>query len=395
MRPPGASLRVATYNVHACIGTDRRHDPDRVASVVGELDADIVALQEFTYAASVAIETREPVELVALDGYQCALGPTRQVATRCFGNALLTRHPIVEVHRLDLSIDGREPRGALAATVDVGGTHVHVLATHLGLRVRERRFQVQQLLSYLESVHTRSSSCSATSTMAAAPVRRARPRSPVGRRAPAALVSLVTPDAVAGPDLDLSGRGPERHVRAPERVGAPRVRPPPDRRRHRSRPWRHPKRASLVGPAPAPPPLPPRAPPRRRSDGADRGRPGPATRCEPHVGSNGSSSTGSRTQSGCRTSTRNVGVSSDRAGRRRVGGSSLEGGTNPLQRHRQMRVAGLRLNRRLKQEKRADCAERQDAGPAQHFRGPCRNASTAAFSTPIRTSYALAGVICS
>jgi endonuclease/exonuclease/phosphatase family metal-dependent hydrolase len=152
MRPPGGRLRVATYNVHACVGTDGRHDPDRVAAVVSELDADIVALQEFTYAASVAIETREPVELVALDGYQCALGPTRQVATRCFGNALLTRHPIVEVHRLDLSLDGREPRGAIAATVDVGGTPVHVLATHLGLRVRERRFQVQQLLAYLDSV---------------------------------------------------------------------------------------------------------------------------------------------------------------------------------------------------------------------------------------------------
>ena len=145
-------LRVATYNVHACVGTDRRHDPDRVAAVVGELDADIVALQEFTYAASVAIETREPVEFAALDSYQCALGPTRQVAMRCFGNALLTRHPIVELHRLDLSLDGREPRGALAATVDVGGTAVHLLATHLGLRVRERRFQVRQVLSYLQSV---------------------------------------------------------------------------------------------------------------------------------------------------------------------------------------------------------------------------------------------------
>jgi endonuclease/exonuclease/phosphatase family metal-dependent hydrolase len=152
MPPPGARLRVATYNVHACVGTDRRHDPDRVASVVGELDADIVALQEFTYAASVAIETREPVELVALDGYECALGPTRQIATRCFGNALLTRHPIIEVHRLNLSLDGREPRGALAATLDVGGTPVHVLATHLGLRVRERQFQVQQLVAHLDSV---------------------------------------------------------------------------------------------------------------------------------------------------------------------------------------------------------------------------------------------------
>ena len=55
-----ARLRVATYNVHACVGTDGRHDPDRVASVITELDADIVALQEFTYPASVALETRQP-----------------------------------------------------------------------------------------------------------------------------------------------------------------------------------------------------------------------------------------------------------------------------------------------------------------------------------------------
>ena len=72
--------------------------------------------------------------------------------TQCFGNALLTRHPIVEVHRLDLSMERREPRGALVATVDVGGVPVHVLATHLGLRVHERRFQVRQILEYLDSV---------------------------------------------------------------------------------------------------------------------------------------------------------------------------------------------------------------------------------------------------
>jgi endonuclease/exonuclease/phosphatase family metal-dependent hydrolase len=152
MTPPAAPLRVATYNVHGCVGTDGRHDPDRVAAVVEELDADVVALQEFTYPAGEAIESRTPVELVALERYQCALGPTRQIATRCFGNALLARHPIVEVHRIDLSMDRREARGALATTVDVGGIPVHLLASHLGLRVSERRFQVRQLLSYLDSV---------------------------------------------------------------------------------------------------------------------------------------------------------------------------------------------------------------------------------------------------
>lgn len=149
-------IRVATYNVHACVGRDGRHDPDRVAAVIGDLNADIVALQEFTYPASVALDTRTPVVLTTLDRYECALGPTRhrtrQTVTECFGNALLTRHPIVEVHRLDLSMERREPRGALAATIDVGGVPVHVLATHLGLRVHERRFQVRQILGYLDSV---------------------------------------------------------------------------------------------------------------------------------------------------------------------------------------------------------------------------------------------------
>jgi endonuclease/exonuclease/phosphatase family metal-dependent hydrolase len=147
-----APIRVATYNVHACVGADGRHDPDRVAHVIGELNADIVALQEFTYPASVALETRTPVVLTTLDRYQCALGPTRQSLTQCFGNALFTRHPIVEVHRIDLSMERREPRGALAATVDVGGAMIHVLAAHLGLRVRERLFQVRQILDYLDSV---------------------------------------------------------------------------------------------------------------------------------------------------------------------------------------------------------------------------------------------------
>jgi endonuclease/exonuclease/phosphatase family metal-dependent hydrolase len=145
-------IRVATYNVHACVGTDRRHDPDRVASVIEELNADVIALQELTYPATVALETRTPMFLTTLDRYQCALGPTRQTVTECFGNALLTRHPIVEVHRIDLSMDRREPRGALAATIDVNGTLLHVLAAHLGLRVRERRFQVRQILDYLDEV---------------------------------------------------------------------------------------------------------------------------------------------------------------------------------------------------------------------------------------------------
>ena len=60
--------------MHGCVGTDGRHDPDRVAAVIGELDADIVALQEFTYPASVALDTRSPVVLTTLDSYSARWG---------------------------------------------------------------------------------------------------------------------------------------------------------------------------------------------------------------------------------------------------------------------------------------------------------------------------------
>lgn len=150
---PGAlTFRLATYNVHACVGADGRHDPARVAGVVSELDADIVALQEFSYPVDIALETRTPVVLTQLDNYECALGPARQTPTHCFGNVILTRHRIREVHRIDLSVEFREPRGALAATIEVNGVEVHVLAAHLGLKLNERRFQVKQIVDYLETV---------------------------------------------------------------------------------------------------------------------------------------------------------------------------------------------------------------------------------------------------
>ena len=40
------TFRVASYNIRKCRGTDRRRDPGRVLSVLADLDADIVALQE-------------------------------------------------------------------------------------------------------------------------------------------------------------------------------------------------------------------------------------------------------------------------------------------------------------------------------------------------------------
>ena len=146
------TLRVATYNVHGCVGTDGRYDPDRIATVIDELDADIVALQEFTYPASVALETRRPVVFTTLDRYECALGPTRQTSD---ANASATRSSRAIRSSKCIASTCRWSGASRAARWRRPSTsaarRVHVLAAHLGLRIRERRFQVRQILEYLDS----------------------------------------------------------------------------------------------------------------------------------------------------------------------------------------------------------------------------------------------------
>ncbi|HSF48421.1 MAG TPA: endonuclease/exonuclease/phosphatase family protein [Burkholderiales bacterium] len=66
-----------------------------------------------------------------------------------YGNALLTRRPVLAVRRHDFSFRKREPRGALDVDLQLGGERVQVIVTHLGLKPAERRFQVKQLLELL------------------------------------------------------------------------------------------------------------------------------------------------------------------------------------------------------------------------------------------------------
>jgi endonuclease/exonuclease/phosphatase family metal-dependent hydrolase len=141
----GSRLRLASYNIHIGVGRDGHFQPGRVAEVLGELDADVIALQEVQLgegAFDMLAHLREAT------GYAALAGPTLIHPTHGhFGNALLCRHPILGHRRLDLSVAGREPRGALDATIGFGGgVSLRVIATHLGLYPTERRDQVSHLL---------------------------------------------------------------------------------------------------------------------------------------------------------------------------------------------------------------------------------------------------------
>ncbi|MEO8847440.1 MAG: endonuclease/exonuclease/phosphatase family protein [Casimicrobiaceae bacterium] len=145
--PRGIALRLATWNIHAGVGRDRRYDPARIVSVLRELNADVVALQE---VASLADHGDFLPLLRAELGFTVIAGPTRPRRGDDYGNALLTRFPVASAVRHDLSVHVREPRGAIDVVLDVQGCPLRVLSTHLGLRPYERRHQVQQVLAALD-----------------------------------------------------------------------------------------------------------------------------------------------------------------------------------------------------------------------------------------------------
>jgi len=141
---------VASYNIHSCRGLDRRRDIHRVAAVIRELDADLLALQELCTEYGVREDRRQMQALAELTGYHPVPGPTLIRDDTPCGTAIFTRHPVQRAHLEDLSLAHREPRGALDVTVSLQGLRVRLIGTHLGLMMRERERQIQQLLNLVE-----------------------------------------------------------------------------------------------------------------------------------------------------------------------------------------------------------------------------------------------------
>lgn len=142
-------LRLATWNIHQGIGRDRRRDIARTARVINEINPDLIGLQEVdSFSKQGESNLRR---LKDLTGLQVIAGPTMLKSSGDYGNALLTRLPVLEVERYDISVRRREPRGLLIVHQESCGQRLQVAVTHLGLRPGERRHQVRLLIECLSS----------------------------------------------------------------------------------------------------------------------------------------------------------------------------------------------------------------------------------------------------
>jgi len=144
------AVSLLSYNIHSCVGLDRRSDPNRIAGVIRKLNPDVAGLQEVTNRYEGSEEADQLNFLAAATGLNEISGPTLIRPRGDYGNALLTRGEMKSVRRVVLSFRSREPRGALDVELDFDGSPLRVIVTHLGLRPSERRFQVRKLIELLD-----------------------------------------------------------------------------------------------------------------------------------------------------------------------------------------------------------------------------------------------------
>jgi endonuclease/exonuclease/phosphatase family metal-dependent hydrolase len=143
-------VRLLTYNVHSCIGMDGRLSTRRVARVIAQSDADVVALQELDRhrpRTRRQDQARLIAEFLRMEHH---FHPAMQLAGEHFGNAVLSRLPmrLVRAGPLPAPVGLRriERRAAIWVEIDVRGSKLQLFNTHLGLLPGERLLQVQALM---------------------------------------------------------------------------------------------------------------------------------------------------------------------------------------------------------------------------------------------------------
>jgi endonuclease/exonuclease/phosphatase family metal-dependent hydrolase len=142
------TIRVVTYNVHKCRGMDRRVDPARIAEVLRDINADVIALQEVIADESGSPEKNQPEFIASLLGeYSVQFGEARKHLGAPYGNAVLSHVPVIGSQTYDLTRGRRERRGCLRVDVNCGEQLLHVFNVHLGTSFFERRHQGRKLIS--------------------------------------------------------------------------------------------------------------------------------------------------------------------------------------------------------------------------------------------------------
>ena len=130
------SIVALTYNIHHGAGMDGRIDLPRLARVIQSVKPHVVALQEVDKMTSRSAGVDQAAELGRLTGMEVRYGSSMDYQGGQYGNAILSRLPIVDFKVVPLpGSPEREPRSLSVAELRLPGEDNQAtflfLATHL------------------------------------------------------------------------------------------------------------------------------------------------------------------------------------------------------------------------------------------------------------------------
>ena len=150
-------ISVLTYNIHKAIGNDRSYQPDRIVDVLRDSGADILCLQEVDFQVPRSHNDDLARKLAEALEMEYELGLNVQLKKGAYGNATLSRFPILHTENLNITWGIKKPRGCLMSRIETDAGEIAILNFHLGLAGFERNWQMKMILesSFLEMVKKR------------------------------------------------------------------------------------------------------------------------------------------------------------------------------------------------------------------------------------------------
>ncbi len=147
--------RLISYNLHSGIGRDGVQDYHRIGQFLAAQHADFVLLQEMDTRPQER-DVNEDITAICANGhFELIAGKTMTTAHGWFGNAILSRHPVLHRQQFDISVENREPRTLQQVVVSAGEHQISLLNAHLGLKKSERAYQARRLHSAVKDIQQR------------------------------------------------------------------------------------------------------------------------------------------------------------------------------------------------------------------------------------------------
>jgi endonuclease/exonuclease/phosphatase family metal-dependent hydrolase len=143
-------LRVATYNVHGCVGMDGQRSESRIADVIAGMSADVVGLQELDSGRKRSAAVDQAAVIAQQLGWRHCFHPAMRHGDEQYGDAIISRYPLTLKRAIELPGTGtwycREKRVAIWVDVESNFGAVHIINSHFGLGGAERVLQAELVL---------------------------------------------------------------------------------------------------------------------------------------------------------------------------------------------------------------------------------------------------------